>query len=118
MAYVNGCMDQKPPPVFDFQLDFVSSIVTSGHKWIGVPWPCGIYISKNKFQLRPPEKAQITYIDSPDLTLSGSRNAHLALVLWSYISMYSYDKQVKMAVEAEETALMVCKQGQNGVFLY
>ena len=110
MAYVNGCMDQKPPPVFDFQLNFVSSIVTSGHKWIGVPWPCGIYISKNKFQLRPPEKAQITYIDSPDLTLSGSRNAHSALVLWSYISMYSYDKQVKMGVEAEETALYAEKK--------
>ena len=61
MAYVNGCMEQKPPPVFDFQLNFVSSIVTSGHKWISVPWLCGIYISKNKFQLRPPEKAQITY---------------------------------------------------------
>ena len=110
MAYVNGSMQQKPPPVFDFQLDFVSSIVTSGHKWIGVPWPCGIYISKNKFQLRPPEKAQITYIDSPDLTLSGSRNAQSALVLWSYISMYSYDKQVKMAVEAEETALYAKKK--------
>ena len=104
MAHVNGCMKQKPPPVFDFQLDFVSSIVTSGHKWIGVPWPCGIYISRNKFQLRPPEKAQITYFDSPDLTLTGSRNAHSALVLWSYISMYSYDEQVKMAVEAEEIA--------------
>ena len=110
MAYVNGCMQQNPPPVFDFQLDFVSSVVTSGHKWIGVPWPCGIYISKNKFQLRPPEKAQITYIDSPDLTLSGSRNAHSAIVLWSYISMYSYDKQVKMAVEAEETALYAEKK--------
>ena len=31
-----------------------------------------------------------------DLTLTDSRNAHLALVLWSYISMYSYDEQVKM----------------------
>ena len=110
MAYVNGCLEQKPPPVFDFQLDFVSSVVTGGHKWVGTPWPCGIYISKNKFQLCPPEKAQITYIDSPDLTLTGSRNGHSALVLWSYISMYSYDEQVKMAVEAEETALYAEKK--------
>ena len=42
MAYKNGLTDNEPPPIFDFQLDFVSSIVTSGHKWIGVPWPCGI----------------------------------------------------------------------------
>ena len=110
MAYANGCMQQKPPPVFDFQLDFVSSIVTSGHKWIGVPWPCGIYITKTKLQLRPNEKAQITFIDSPDLTLTGSRNAHSALVLWSYISTYSYEEQVKMAVEAEETALYAEKK--------
>jgi histidine decarboxylase len=101
MAYENGFMGSlKPPPVFDFQLKFVSSIVTSGHKWIGVPWPCGIYISKTKFQLRSPEKAQISYFDSPDLTLTGSRNAHSALVLWSYISTYSYEDQAKKAVEA------------------
>ena len=110
MAYVNGSMQQNPPPGFDFQLDFGSSVVTSGHKWICVPWPCGIYISKNKFQLRPPKKAKITYFDSPDLTLTGSRNAHSALVLWSYISMYSYDEQVQMAVEAEETALYAEKK--------
>ena len=72
--------------------------------WIGVPWPCGIYITKTKFQLRPPEKTQITYFDSPDLPLTGVRNAHSVLVLWSYISTYSYDEQVKMGVEAEETA--------------
>ena len=65
MAYENSLTDLKPPPVFDFQLNFVFSIVTSGHKWIGVPWPCGIYISKTEFQLRPPEMAHISYFDSP-----------------------------------------------------
>ena len=105
MAYENGLTDLKPPPVFDFQLDFVSSIVTSGHKWIGAPWPCGIYISKMEFQLRPLEMAYVSYIDSPDLTLTGSRNAQSALVLWSYISTYSYDEQARKAVEAVEIAV-------------
>ena len=59
MAYKNGLTELKPSPTFDFQLDFVSSIVTSGHKWIGAPWPRGIYISKTEFQLRPPKLAQI-----------------------------------------------------------
>jgi histidine decarboxylase len=106
MAHENGfigCL--KPPPVFDFQLEYVSSIVTSGHKWIGVPWPCGIYISKTEFQLRSSEKAQITYVDSADLTLTGSRNAQSALVLWSYISTYSYEEQAKKAVEAQGVAM-------------
>ena len=105
MAFENGLTELEPPPIFTFKLDFVSSIVTSGHKWIGSPWPCGIYISKTEFQLRPPEKAQITYFDSPDLTLTGGRNAHSALVLWSYISMYSYEEQARKAIEALETAI-------------
>ena len=103
MAYENGLTDLKPPPVFDFQLNFVP-IVTSGHKWIGAPWPCGIYISKTEFQLRPPEMAHISYINSPDLTLTGSRNPHSALVLWSYISMYSDEEQARKAMEALEIA--------------
>ena len=105
MAYKNGLTDLKPPPVFDFQLDFVSSIVTSGHKWIGAPWPCGIYISKTEFQLRPTEMAHISYFDSPDLTLTGGRNAHSALILWSYISSYSYEEQARKTVEAQEIAV-------------
>ena len=105
MAYKNGITELPPPPIFDFQLDFVSSIVTSGHKFIGIPWPCGIYISKTEFQLRSPVKAYVSYIESPDLTLAGSRNAHSALALWSYISTYSYEEQAKRAIEALNTAI-------------
>ena len=105
MAYENDLTKFKPPPVFDFQLDFVSSIVTSGHKWIGSPWPCGIYISKTEYQLRPPENASITYIDSPDIALSGSRNAHSVLLLWSYISTYNYEEQAKVAITALNIAV-------------
>ena len=110
MAYENGLTELKPPPIFSFELDFVSSIVTSGHKWIGAPWPCGIYISKTEFQLRPHEKAQISYFDSPDLTLTGGRNAHSALVLWSYISTYSYEEQARKAIQALETAIYAEKK--------
>ena len=105
MAYQNGLTELTPPPVFDFRLDFVSSIVISGHKFIGIPWPCGIYISKTEFQLRSPKKAHISYIEAPDLTLAGSRNAHSALALWSYISTYSYEEQARRAIEALKTAI-------------
>ena len=105
MAHENGLTELKPPPVFDFQLEFVSSIVTSGHKWIGIPWPCGIYITKTKFHLRSKEQAHITYFDSPDLTLTGGRNAHSALVLWSYISTYSYEDQARKAAESLNVAV-------------
>lgn len=100
MAFENDLTQLKSPPVFDFRLDFVCSIVTSGHKWIGSPWPCGIYISKTEYQLQSPENASITYLDSPDMALSGSRNGHSVLLLWSYISMYDYEEQAKIAVTA------------------
>ena len=105
MAYESGLTELKPPPIFDFRLDFVSSIVTSGHKWIGSPWPCGIYISKTEFLLRPSEKANISYIGSPDHTLGGSRNGHSAIIFWSYISTYSYEEQAKKAIAALEIAI-------------
>ncbi len=92
MAYENNLTKFEPPPVFDFRLDFISSIVTSGHKWIGSPWPCGIYISKTEYQLHSPESASITYLDSPDIALNGSRNGHSVLLLWSYITMYNYEE--------------------------
>jgi histidine decarboxylase len=105
MAYQSGLTDLTPPPIFDFRLNFVASIVTSGHKFIGIPWPCGIYISKTEFQLRSPTKAYISFIEAPDLTLAGSRNAHSALALWSYISTYSYEEQARRAIEALKTAV-------------
>src|SRR5439155_3141801 len=51
-------------PKFDFQLEHVNSIVTSGHKWPGAPMPTGVYISKHKY-LRLP-KSQPSYIGSLD----------------------------------------------------
>ena len=47
MAYKNGLTYIKPASVFDFRLDFIPSIVTSGHKFIGTPWPSGIYLTRN-----------------------------------------------------------------------
>ena len=37
MGYEHSLIKENPGPVFDFQLDYVSSIVISGHKWAGCP---------------------------------------------------------------------------------
>ena len=105
MAHRSGLTDVKPPPRFDFKLSFVSSIVTSGHKWIGVPWPCGVFITKSGLTLHQSNETHISYTDSPDTTIAGSRNAHTALVLWNYLSTHSYQDQAELAVRAVETVL-------------
>lgn len=76
-------------PNYDFRIPEVHSIAMSGHKWLGAPWPCGIYMSKVKYQLLPPDNPN--YIGSPDSTFAGSRNGFSALTLWYYISQNSFE---------------------------
>ena len=102
MAYENGMIKEKPGPIFDFRLDFVCSIVTSAHKWIGAPWPCGVYLTRSSLQLRSP--SDISFLETPDTTFAGSRSGINVAVLWTYISTHSYEKQVKKAIHTMEVA--------------
>ncbi|KAL5479667.1 hypothetical protein EMCRGX_G023223 [Ephydatia muelleri] len=92
MAHKHGKTD-KVGPVFDFRLPSVCSITTSGHKWMGSPWPCGIFMTRSKLVLKPPSVPD--YIGSPDTTFAGSRSGFSPLILWHYISTHSYDDQVE-----------------------
>ena len=98
MAFTKGRTSIKPPPTFDFQLPFVCSICTSGHKWPGAPWPLGIFMTKTGLQLLPPTTPE--YIGSPDTTFAGSRNGLSALVWWTYISENNYESQVEKVVSS------------------
>ena len=98
MAFRNGLTDIEPASAFDFRLDFVSSIVTSGHKYIGTPWPCGVYLTRNSLLC---SRNDIHVTGSTDTTVSLSRNAHSPILLWSHISSNSYDKQVEDIVQCQ-----------------
>ncbi len=89
-------------PVFDFRIKELQSIAMSGHKWIGAPWPCGIYMTKVKYQLLPPDNPM--YIGSPDSTFAGSRNGFSALLLWDYFSKYSYQDLINKVLYTEKLA--------------
>ena len=96
MAYRNGLTNTKPASVFDFRLHYISSIVVSGHKYIGIPWPCGIYLVRNVGLVTV---WNYLYNESYDTTVALSRNAHSALLLWSFIAKNSYDVQVSSILE-------------------
>ncbi|MFG3054499.1 histidine decarboxylase [Kitasatospora sp. NPDC048239] len=90
-------------PTAEFgDLDMVSSIAMSGHKWPGAPWPCGIYMTKVKYQISPP--SQPDYIGAPDTTFAGSRNGFSPLVIWDHLSRHSYQDQVDRIRSAQELA--------------
>ncbi len=101
MAHATGRMSERGP-CFDFRLPFVHSIVTSAHKWPGCPLPGGVYMTKRKFTLAPPDDPE--YIGSPDSTFSGSRNALSPAFLWSYYAGTSHEQEVAKIVAAEARA--------------
>lgn len=89
-------------PEFDFGVKHVFSIAMSGHKWIGAPWPCGIYMTKVKYQLRPPSVPE--YLGSPDTTFAGSRNGFSSVVLWERMARFTQAEQEDRALAAEALA--------------
>ncbi len=101
MAHQAGRLAERGPN-FDFRLPFVHSLTMSGHKWIGAPWPCGVYMSKTKYLMLPPSKPR--YIGSRDSTLAGSRNGFSAMILWDYLARHPYQAQIDKAVRLEELA--------------
>ena len=89
-------------PIFDFRLPYVHSLSTSGHKWIGAPFPTGLYMTRVKYQLRPPSDP--AYIGSPDTTLAGSRSGLAPIVLWSYLASHSHAAQIERALRCQDLA--------------
>ena len=98
-------------PVFDFRVPELHSICMSGHKWIGAPWPCGIFMSKVKYQMKPVDNPE--YIGSPDTTFSGSRNGFSALILWYFISSHSVQDMIQRIARGEEMAQYALKKLQE-----
>ena len=105
MAFNTGRIRRRGPN-FDFRLPFVSSIVMSGHKWIGAPWPCGIFMTRTKLQMKPPDDPE--YVGTPDTTFAGSRNGFSALLLWNYAAKHSYEAQIERALATEKMAAYAC----------
>lgn len=101
MAYDAG-MVEDAPPVFDFRLPEVHSLTMSGHKWIGAPWACGVFMSRTGLQMTPPKSSE--YIGAADTTFAGSRNGFSALLLWDYLARHSYDDQIRLAAECDRLA--------------
>ena len=99
MAYANGLTDTQPAPPFDFRLDFITSIVTSGHKYMGVPWPCGVYLVRDRKQNLQEWDVPL-FISDVDRNIALSRNAHSSVALWSYIGKNSYDAQVATVIDS------------------
>lgn len=100
-AVKQGLLDTKPP-VFDFRVPEVASIVTSGHKYPGAPFPTGVYMSKAGNRLQPPDDPAV--IASPDTTFAGSRNGLASIVMWNHLARHSEADHLATVVRVTELA--------------
>ena len=66
-----------------FQLSDIHSLAISGHKFIGCPIPCGIFLTHK--HIIDQQKNYIEYVHIHDCTITGSRNAITPLMLWSVL---------------------------------
>jgi histidine decarboxylase len=67
----------------------IHSISFSGHKYLGVPIPCGVFMMEKR--LLDIVKNHIEIIGTSDCTISGSRNGHSALFMDHIIQKKGYD---------------------------
>lgn len=82
-ALFGGFLPYIIPNSSEYNVSFslpINSISISGHKFIGSPMPCGIFLDR-KTELKTIDK-KIKYIDASDTTISGSRNGHTTLFVW------------------------------------
>lgn len=110
LPYLRMAQDNNDPrvaktpavPAFDFGVKHVSSMVMSGHKWVGAPWPCGIYMTRVKYQLEPPDMPE--YIGALDTTFAGSRNGFSSVVLWDHVARHSRTQHIERVAAAQDVA--------------
>lgn len=72
-------------PAFDFA-DGADSLNISGHKFLGVPQPCGVLVMRDS--TRGPLDRTLTYTGSADLTVTGSRSGHAPLMVWLALQQF------------------------------
>lgn len=81
----------------------IHSIAISGHKFLGIPFPCGIFMMEKRFL--PFVQTNIEYIGSNDCMISGSRNGHSPLFFKYILDKKSKDdfrKDINQCLELSE----------------
>jgi histidine decarboxylase len=86
---------------FDFA-DGADCMTVSGHKFIGVPMPCGVVLIRRELRNRIAQAGR--YTGSPDTTIAGSRNGHTPLMLWQRLSTLGVDGLRERAEVSRELA--------------
>jgi len=100
-------LNRKNVPIFDFRKN-IDSIGVSGHKVIGTPFPCAVFMSLKEKIVH--QAKHIDYIETLDSTLAGSRNGMAPILLWYNIAVNGKDGFCKMADKMLEMSEYACER--------
>jgi histidine decarboxylase len=81
-------LDPATRPGFDFA-DGADCVTVSGHKFLGVPLPCGVVVARASHRARVARAA--SYTGSADATIGCSRSGHAPLMLWHALRRHGVD---------------------------
>lgn len=104
--HVDGALTGFYLPLLEKDLFFkskINSMSISGHKFLGVPMPCGIFLMEKQFLKTISNN--IEYIGATDCMISGSRSGHSALFMKYMISKIGLDgfkKDIDRCIELAE----------------
>ena len=93
---------------------FMDSISISSHKWPGVPFPGGVFISVKSHVSHVENFEEV--ISQRDVTISGSRNGHTALFLNEFFDTVDLKEDVENSLEMTEyiyNRLLECAPDSN-----
>ncbi|AUF82658.1 histidine decarboxylase [Tetraselmis virus 1] len=118
--HIDGALDGFFLPLLTYDMnfkDYAHSISISCHKFLGVTFPCGVYLMDSKYNTAD---RFIQYVNTVDNTISGSRNGHASVFIWHAIQTIGksgFEKDVKKCITAAaEMVLHLKKSGVNNVF--
>ncbi|MEO3780957.1 histidine decarboxylase [Micromonospora sp. B11E3] len=63
----------------------IGSIAVSGHKFLGVPTPCGVVLIRDSVRTNG---SHVSYTDTVDTTITGSRCGLAAALLWHAVALH------------------------------
>ena len=86
-------------PVFDFRLP-IHSLAVSTHKFLGGPIPCGVVLHRGDHAM---PGANVSYIDTADTTLLGSRDGFSVLVIWKKLQQLGREGLARWARTCMDT---------------
>lgn len=93
----------------------IDSVSVSGHKFIGVPTPCGVVLCRSSRM--GPMRLDVDYIGTVDDTISGSRSGLTSVYMWYVLSMKGvrgYTQDVRRVLSmARQLKILVRERGEN-----